>query len=75
MKYYLVVANPIDEGLTSANTRLCIEPHIDMNVKALAQEFPGKPIVVMKPIATYNAKVDVQLTKFNINDKMEVIPA
>jgi len=75
MKYYLVVSDPINEGLTGANTRLCVEQHIEMNVNALAQDFPGKPIVVMKPIATYNAKIDIKLTKFNINDKMEVIPA
>ena len=75
MKYHLVVADPVEEGFQGNNTRLCIEPHIEMNVSALAQEFPVKPIIVMKQIATYKAVIDIKLTKFNINDKMEVIPA
>jgi len=75
MKYYLVVANPIDLGFDGKNTRLCIQPHIELNVEYLAAEYPGQPIVVMKPIATYQTKVDVKLTKFNINDKMEIVPA
>jgi len=75
MKYHIVVANPIDYGFTSNNVKMCSGDTVPLFVEEMAKKYPNEPIVVMKPIALYKTKCNVETTKFNINDKMEILPA
>lgn len=74
MKYHLVTVDPVENGLNPNNTRLCVENQIDLTVDILASLYPNQTIIVMKPIALYNTKVEVKKTGFTINNKMEIIP-
>jgi hypothetical protein len=75
MKYHIVVANPIDYGFTPNNVKMCSEATIPLFIEEMAKKYPNEPIVVMKPTALYKSKISVETTKFNINDKMEILPA
>jgi hypothetical protein len=74
MKYWLVVANPVDRGVGNDNSRLSSPDNVEQEVAQLAGQFPGEKIVVMKPVAMYTTKVAVTTTQFSINDKGEVLP-
>ena len=75
MKYHLIVANPLDYGFTPENTKMCTADLVPLYVDELAGKYPNETIIEMKPNALYKTKYKVETTKFNINDKMEIIPA
>jgi hypothetical protein len=75
MKYHIVVANPMEYGFSTDNVKMCQENTIPIFVDEMAKKYPNEPIIVMKPTALYKSKVSVETIKFNINDKMEILPA
>ena len=75
MKYHIVTVNPAEYGITPETVKMCSGDTIHLFVEEMAKKYPNEPIVVMKPIALYKTKCQVETTKFNINDKMEILPA
>jgi len=75
MKYHVVVADPMDMGMGTDNARMCQLGHVEMVAAEMAEKYPGRPIVILKPYSMYQTKVKVDMTKFTINDKMEILPA
>jgi len=74
MKYWLIVANPVDRGVGQENSRLVMPNEVEQEVAHLAGQYPGEKIVAMKPMSLYTSQVKVTTTQFSINDKGEVVP-
>jgi len=74
MKYKLIAVDPEIRGMAPESARLVNPQHLEMHLKEMAGQFPGEKLYVFQPVELYQSKVNVDLTKYAVTPKGEVIP-